>query len=209
MYGTKPSEHSALQHQPYTREPTEAEEAAFARDLVSGQHATSERHYVASLKATRDAVRSRLQEGKALHRIYMVGDWVLKVRNRSTKGEPFYDGPWLVRSVHHGNTYTLASPGGIVLEARYNGALLYPAYVADGHPERSLWYASKTLLEADRRRQLNKVNDRHGTRPATAPAAPTQHQHPRNNGLQIENDGTAPRNGTVPSYDGRRFVLCA
>ena len=32
--------------------------------------------------------------------------------------------------------------------------MLFPAYVQDGHPERSLWYASKRLLEQDRERQL-------------------------------------------------------
>jgi len=71
--------------------------------------------------------------------------------------EPFYDGPWVVISSHAGNTYTLASPGGIRLRNKYNGAILFPAYVQDGHPERSLWYASKRMLQQDRARQLADV----------------------------------------------------
>jgi hypothetical protein len=193
MYGVPPTERAPQHTQPYIREPSQAEEIAFAQDLVRRQHATTERHYVASLKASRDAIRARLQEGKALHRIYMVGDWVLKVRHRATKHEPFYDGPWLVRTVHRGSTYSLASPGGITLESRYNGALLYPAYVTDGHPERSLWYANKRLLEQDRQRQLEAVDGRHDgdTRPETGIVrAPPM--------------AAAP---AAPRYDGRRFAL--
>jgi transposase InsO family protein len=141
----------------YMREPTAAEEAAFVEDLVRVGHASAERHYAASLKASRDAMRARLQEDKAFHRIYMVGDWVLRVRRRQSKNEPYYDGPWLIRSIHPGNTYRIGSPGGIQLDGKINGIYLYPAYVADGHPERSLWYANKTLLEQDRRRQLGQV----------------------------------------------------
>jgi hypothetical protein len=148
----------------YTREPTDAEEAAFVEALVQNGHASAERHYVASLKASRDAIRARLQENKALHRVYMVGDWVLRVRRRKSKNEPYYDGPWLIRSVHAGNTYSIGSPGGIQLDSKINGIYLYPAYVTDGHPERSLWYANKTLLENDRRRQLGAV----GLEPAMA-----------------------------------------
>ena len=51
------------------------------------------------------------------------------------------------------NTYSLRSPGGFELPNHYNGANLYPAYVEDGHPLTSLWYASKRWLDADRKAQ--------------------------------------------------------
>jgi transposase InsO family protein len=198
MYGTAPTDQSIQQRaQPYIREPSEAEEIAFGHELAKNQHAMTERHYVASLKASRDVIRARLQESKALHRVYMVGDWVLKVRERKSKGEPFYDGPWLIRAAHSGNTYTLASPGGILLEHRYNGSILYPAYVTDGHPERSLWYASRTLLEQDRQRQLREADNANGSAPTTG-SAEARNGAPRN---------TEPAIPAAPQYESRRFML--
>ena len=156
MYGVQPpSEPSEITQ--YVREPTQEEEAAFARELVQQGHAQQERQYVTSLKATRDEVRARLQEKKAWIRTFETGDWVLRTRQRAHKMEPFYDGPWAIAGCHAGNTYTLASPGGIRLRNKYNGAMLFPAYVQDGHPERSLWYASKRMLQQDRARQLADV----------------------------------------------------
>jgi hypothetical protein len=158
LYGVNPlQEQQESQFGTYIREPTEAEEAAFARELAKQEHVNAERRYVTSLKATRDAVRAKLQEAKAYYRTYETGDWVLRVRQRKHKLEPYYDGPWAITAAHAGNTYTLASPGGIQLRNRYNGAMLFPAYVQDGHPERSLWYASKRLLQQDRDRQLAKA----------------------------------------------------
>jgi hypothetical protein len=68
------------------------------------------------------------------------------MRQRKHKHEPYYDGPWAVVGCYSGNTYTLRSPGGIVLDNKYNGLNLFPAYVQNGHPVRSLWYASKQML---------------------------------------------------------------
>ena len=163
MYGIHPPDTSssaapASEICQYTREPTSKEEAVFARELVRQGHAHREREYITSLKATRDEVRARLQEKKALIRVFETSDWVLRTRQRGHKMEPFYDGPWAIVSSHVGNTYSLASPRGIRLRNKYNGALLFPAFVQDGHPVRSLWYASKRMLEQDRARQLAEVN---------------------------------------------------
>lgn len=50
------------------------------------------------MKAVRDRTRVNLQEKKALMRIYTPGDWVLRVRQRKHKFEPFYDGPRAIAS---------------------------------------------------------------------------------------------------------------
>ncbi|KAI0882460.1 uncharacterized protein GGS22DRAFT_169463, partial [Annulohypoxylon maeteangense] len=50
------------------------------------------------------------------------------------------------------NTYTHRGPGGLTLGNEFNGTNLFPAYVDDGHPFRSLWYASERLLEQDYKR---------------------------------------------------------
>jgi transposase InsO family protein len=202
MYGVVPADQTQYLTQPYIREPSEAEEIAFGRDLVRNQHASTERQYVASLKASRDVIRARLQESKAHHRIYTTGDWVLRVRKREHKHEPYYDGPWLVRACHTNNTYTLASPGGIELESRYNGELLYPAYVTDGHPERSFWYANKTLLKKDRRRQLELLGEEEQE---SEPSAPNKAR----NGTEGQVKSGAPNASSAAprKYDDRRFTL--
>ena len=142
---------------PYVREPSPQEEVQFAQELVATDAAGHARRESTSMRASRSQIRAYLQEKKAHHRVYGKGDWVLRQRERKHKQEPFYDGPWLVVNCHAGNTYTLASPGGIKLNNRYNGTRLFPAYVRDGHPVRSLWYASKRLLEQDRQRIRESV----------------------------------------------------
>jgi hypothetical protein len=171
LYGVQAADSSAAEQPPtpYEREPTEQEEAAFAEDLARQNHVNQQRQYAASAKASRDATRARLQEQKALIKTFTTGDWVLRARKRNNKFEPFYDGPWAVRRVHPGNTYSLASPGGIELESHINGIHLFPAYVEDGHPERSMWYANKRLLEEDRRRQLKEVGIDPGSAKAMVP----------------------------------------
>ena len=169
LYGVVPRRDTvADKHLPYAREFTEQEDATFVRELVQQSTRDDDRNIVASIKASQMAVRARLQEQKALIRVYETGDWVLRVRQRGNKMQPYYDGPWAITAAHSGNTYSIASPGGIQLPNRYNGALLFPAYVQYGQPERSLWYGSKTELERDRARQLADV----GAVPARASKQP-------------------------------------
>ncbi|KAI1004357.1 hypothetical protein K3495_g3855 [Podosphaera aphanis] len=151
LFGTQPPE---LQHTyaAYTRDPTPEEDCACADELAKLHAAPIARSYVASLKAVRAKVRSYLQEKKGLTRVYAPGDWVLRVRQRTNKFEPYYDGPWAIAACHTGNTYSLISPGGFLMANKYNGTNLFPAYVRDGHPVRSLWYGSNRLLESDRSR---------------------------------------------------------
>jgi len=161
LFGTTPPSQSdvtsTLSFTSYIRDPTDQEEAEFERELVKQHEAPLARRQANSLQASRDRVRAYLQEKKALIRTYAPGDWVLRVRQRAHKHEPYYDGPWAIASCHTGNVYTLRSPGGITLQNKYNGTNLFPAYSTDGHPVRSLWYASKTMLERDRKRIEDSV----------------------------------------------------
>ncbi|KAI0999615.1 hypothetical protein K3495_g8579, partial [Podosphaera aphanis] len=158
IYGTHPPQEQKIYHA-YERESTPEEEKQWSEELVRAQAVNTARTDVASMKAARDATRSYLQEKKGLIRTYTTGDWVLRVRQRTKKTEPFYDGPWAISSCYPNNTYTLISPGGVRLARRYNGTHLFPAYTRDGHPVHSLWYGSARLLEQDRRRIADAVGN--------------------------------------------------
>jgi hypothetical protein len=67
-----------------------------------------------------------------------------------------------VVSCHDNNTYQLRSPGGVLLNNRYNGTNLFPAYVTNGHPVRSLWYASKQTLQRNRNRLKSAIREHNG-----------------------------------------------
>lgn len=144
----------------YEGEMTYGEEIDLQRDLVRTAVVARDeaRANVASNKAQRDHVRAILSERKALSRIYAKGDWVLLVRNRSNKQEPYYSGPYCVTKCHAGNSYDLSTPGGVALIGRQHGQQLFPAYAAEGQPIRSLWYASKRLLQQDRQRLAKLVD---------------------------------------------------
>ncbi|KAI0994299.1 hypothetical protein K3495_g13883 [Podosphaera aphanis] len=156
LFGTQPPEEE-LAYTNYEREATEQEEREWAEELARSHAAPIARSFVGSIKASRDHTRAYLQESKALMRSYAPGDWVLRVRQRRHKLEPYYDGPWAVSACHNGNTYSLVSPGGYKLINRYNGTNLFPAYVRDGHPVRSLWYGSRKMLEMDRKKLKEAV----------------------------------------------------
>ncbi|CAJ2504192.1 Uu.00g115860.m01.CDS01 [Anthostomella pinea] len=157
MFGTQPPSHLAAHEVvEYTSEFTEEEEQQAERFLAQNHRAPLARSNANSLKASRAQIRAYLQEKKGLIRVFAPGDWVLRVRQRAAKHEPFYDGSWAIVSCHAGNTYHIRSPGGIPLQNKYNGTNLFPAYVYDSHPVRSLWYARKTMLQNDRK-QLEKI----------------------------------------------------
>lgn len=149
LFGTQPPEEESA-YPEYTREATIQEESDWARELIKSHPAPIARNYTSSMKAIRDKTRSYLQEKKALMRIYAPGDWVLRVRQRRHKFEPFYDGPWAIAACHKNNTYSLTLPGGYKLANHYNGTNLFPAYVREGHPVQSLWYGSQRMLNQDR-----------------------------------------------------------
>lgn len=151
MFGINPPSEQPV-FETYERDPTPQEEIIWAQELARTHAAPIARSYVASAKTVRDRTRAYLQEKKGLLRTYAKGDWVLRVRQRKDKSEPFYDGPWTITACHDNNTYSIASPGGVGMRHRYNGTHLFPAYVSEGHSVQSLWYASKTLLEQDRKR---------------------------------------------------------
>ena len=155
LYGTEPSTRfdTSLLTASYVREPTEQEEADCEADLIRRAGARNKvRGDLASAKAQAMQIRAKLQERKAMIHTYGTGDWVLRVRAVRNKHEPKFDGPWQIQAMHAGNTYTLAAPSGKPLKTRYSGTLLYPAYVSDGQPIRSLWYGTESLLKADRQR---------------------------------------------------------
>ena len=154
LYGTQPARDRPPQSfTAYEREPTETEQIDAQRDLARQHEGSLARDNVNSLKAVQAQARSYLQESKVLTRVFAPGDWVLRVRQRQHKNEPFYDGPWAIERCFDNNTYSLISPGGIqLLNRKYNGTNLFPAYVADGHPVRSFWYGSQRMLNQDRSR---------------------------------------------------------
>ncbi|KAI0992236.1 hypothetical protein K3495_g15950 [Podosphaera aphanis] len=82
----------------YCRDPTPEEDCIWTQELAKRHPAPIARSYVASVKAARAEVRSYLQEKKGLTRVYAPGDWVLPVRQRNNKFEPYYDGPWAIAS---------------------------------------------------------------------------------------------------------------
>ncbi|KAI0995821.1 hypothetical protein K3495_g12361 [Podosphaera aphanis] len=138
----------------YTREETQDETKAFTKDLASRKKELKDmiRNSVNSVKACQAHVRSLLAENKAFHRVFAKGDWVLRQRERKHKFEPFYDGPFSVIKCHRGNTYTIMTPGGVIMTNKYNGERLFPAYHRQNQPINSLWYASNKLLKQDRLR---------------------------------------------------------
>ncbi|KAI1006272.1 hypothetical protein K3495_g1947 [Podosphaera aphanis] len=102
---------------PYMRELTPAEKNAFATDLVKlyNPRVQDARLNVATRKAARDVIHSYLQEKKARLRVFGKGDWVLRQRKRDHKGEPFYDGPFIIADASPHNGYVLRTPGGFTL----------------------------------------------------------------------------------------------
>lgn len=150
MFGIQPPDKELL-YPTYTREATQGENQEWADELVKTHAAPIARAYVNSLKAARSKVREYLQETKALMRTFAPGDWVLRVRQRQHKFEPYYDGPWAIAGYHANNTYSLISPGGYKMTNRYNGTNLFPAYTCDGHPVNSLLYGSQRMLDHDRK----------------------------------------------------------
>ncbi|KHJ35256.1 putative tkp3 protein [Erysiphe necator] len=150
LFGTQPPEEEQI-YPMYTRESTEQEEADWSEELVKIHVTPIAQNYVNSMRAARAKTREYLQEKKALLRTFAPGDWVLRVRQRRHKFEPYYDGPWAISACHSGNTYSLISPGGYKMINRYNGSNLFPAYSRDGHRVRSLWYDSQRMLNQDRK----------------------------------------------------------
>lgn len=158
LYGTKPPDEQQVNYySPYQREPTPQEETLWTEEYVRMHEVSDVRAKMTSLKAARDKTRAYLQENKSLMRTYASGDWVLRVRQRTKKTEPFYDGPYAIHRCFPNNVYSLLSPGGIELVRRYNATQLFPAYTRDGNPVRSLWYGSQLLLRQDRRRIAEAV----------------------------------------------------
>ncbi|KAI1401700.1 hypothetical protein F4819DRAFT_457478 [Hypoxylon fuscum] len=60
------------------------------------------------------------------------------MRQRAAKHKPYYDGPWTIINYHPSNTYHIQSPKNIPLSNKYNNTNLFPAYVNNSHPVRSL-----------------------------------------------------------------------
>jgi hypothetical protein len=72
MYGTILPDR--LIPQAYTREYTEREEIVFQKEMAKYHEAQPARERASGLKASRDKIRSYLQEKKALMKVYAPGD---------------------------------------------------------------------------------------------------------------------------------------
>lgn len=153
VYGINPPAPADVEDVAYVREYTPDEDSSNAQWLIGLQEDRGDRRkWVNSAKAIRDATRSFLQEDKAEIRRWTIGDWVLRVRARNHKFEPYYDGPFQITKAARNNTYQLTTIAGTPLQGSYNGDKLFPAYVSDKQPVDSLWYGSKRLLDLDRER---------------------------------------------------------
>jgi hypothetical protein len=157
LYGIIPPERT--NPEAYTRKSTWEKKETHERELAQYHEAKMARTQANGLKALRNQIKAYLQKKKALLRVYAPGDWMLRVRQRNHKLEPFYNGPWAILSCHSNNTYILRSPGGVTLANRYNGTNLFPAYVPNGYPVRSLWYASKQALQKNRARLSSAIRN--------------------------------------------------
>jgi hypothetical protein len=129
LYGITPSDRTSPEA--YTRENTKEKDMAHEREMARHHKASESRSRAKGLKASRNQVRAYLQKKKAFLRVYAPGNWILRVKQRHHKLEPYYDRPWAVMSCHDNNTYQLRSPGGVLLNNRYNGTNLFPAYVTN------------------------------------------------------------------------------
>lgn len=120
------------------RDPTDAEEVKYQKELVIQHEAPLVRLRANGVTVSRERTRALLQKKKALLRTYALGDWVLRVRQRAYKHKPYYNGPWAIVSCHAGNVYALRLPRGVTLPSKYNGTNLFPAYSVNSHPMQSL-----------------------------------------------------------------------
>jgi hypothetical protein len=157
IYGTIPPDR--MSPEAYAKESTWGKKETHKRKLAQHHEALIARERINGLKASRNQVRAYLQEKKALLRVYASDNWVLRVRQRYHKLEPFYDNSWVIASCYNNNIYIFRSPGGVLLANKYNKTNLFPTYVQNGYPIRSLWYASKQALERDRARLSSAIRD--------------------------------------------------
>lgn len=166
VYGLDPPKIDETETTAYIREFTDDEDHDNIRWLIRSQEDRDDRrNWVNSAKAVRDATRSFLQEDKADLRRWTVGDWVLRIRPRKHKLEPYYDGPFQVTQASAHNTYHLATVAGVHLQGSYSGDQLFPAYVNHHQPVESMWYGSKRLCDLDRERLRRAAGYSSGSRP--------------------------------------------
>ena len=151
-FGCQPPEPG--KHQLYERELTMEEEHAANKFRAQNlQDLDAIRHNVNSMRQIRERARTVLQSQKAATRHFQPGDWVLRVRQRQHKHEPYYEGPLLVSKVLSDGRLILETPAGRALPHAQHPANLFPALINDNEPVRSLWYGSKRQY-ADQRRQI-------------------------------------------------------
>lgn len=107
--------------EPYVCEAIVDEEATHTLEIVKINNSKKKAQLnMASGKASRDKIRSYLQETKARLRVYIKGEWVLRQRKREHKVEPFYDVTFLVSDATKDNGYIFRTPG-VILENKFHG----------------------------------------------------------------------------------------
>ena len=162
-FGCKPSE--PQKHQRYERELTMEEEFAANKFRAQNlQDLDTIRHNVNSMRQIREHARTVLQSKKAATRHFRPGDWVLRVRQRQHKHEPYYEGPLLVSKLLEDGRVVLQTPAGRQLPHAQHSANLFPALINDDEPVRSLWYGSNQQYAEQRRRIANDAGLSHPDR---------------------------------------------
>lgn len=104
-------------------------------------------------KDHRDAHRAIRFDDAAYINHFAPGDWVLRVRIRHHKHEPFYDGPWRVLAVDkQKNTYRLISTSNAIRRNPVHGTNLIPCLTYDGQPIQEFFAHSRHMLDSYRAR---------------------------------------------------------
>lgn len=79
-------------------------------------------------------MRALLSEHKAQLRIFELGDWVLRQREKKHKREPWADSPHQIARCLPNQVYSLRTINGQLLKNNYHADCLFPAYQLDDQP---------------------------------------------------------------------------
>ncbi len=164
-YGVEPEQNRSLEveheYNAYIREYTEEEEEDLLAVRIQVMRELNKRREKLNNKKLHQLQgRSNLHEQKAYLKEFEIGDFVLRVRARKHKLEPYYDGPFVVIRIFENHVYELSTINGFKLKNKVNGDRLFPCQTYEGQPVDSLWYSNRRLLMRDRARQARVFDGR-------------------------------------------------
>lgn len=93
-----------------------------------------------------------LQHRTANRNSFTTGEWVLKVKVKTKKNHPNFEGPFMIHSKSaHDASYHLCTANGKILKGSYNIDRLIPCYTYDGSPLRAVSDVMKSLKSKEDR----------------------------------------------------------